>query len=101
MSGILSGYTAVKAFSGGPMGADPLDVSTPSWDLGIVVSADGGQAILAFPTLFAPGMNSFSVVMHTTDTDTNYTLKSIFGSVTTSSIVIPAHIKVAFILFSA
>lgn len=100
MSGLLSGYIVVKAFSGRSQGGDSLDVSTPSWDLGIVVSADGGQSILAFPTLFAPGMNDFRVAMYITDTN-NYTLRIIFDSVSTSSIVISANVIVAFILFSA
>ena len=99
MSGILSGYTVVKAFSESSKN-ETLSVNTPSWDLGIVVSAVLLSKVLAFPTLFAPGMNNLSVVMYTTDTN-EYSDGIIFNSVSTSSIVIPVKTTVAFILFAA
>ena len=101
MSGILSGYTVVKAFSGNSKN-EPLSINTPSWNLGIIVSAMSANRILAYPTLFAPGMNSLNIVMYTTDaTNVHHTSEIIFNSVSTSSIVIPVKITVAFILFSA
>ena len=101
MSGILSGYTVVHAYSESSSSSRPTTVNPPSWDLGIIVFAHGHNNILAFPTMFGPGIsNTFNVVAHNT-TDSIYDDLAVFISTSTSSIMLASGVTVSFILFAA
>lgn len=101
MSGIPSGYTVVQTYSGTASVNSNTTINTPSWDLGIIVFAHGHNNILAFPTMFGPGIsNTFNVVAHNT-TNSIYDDLAVFISTSTSSIMLASGVTVSFILFAA
>lgn len=100
MNGLLSGYNVVRAYSISTNSDQTETVNPPSWDLGIIVCAHNQNNVLVFPTIFAPNVNNFYIVVRNTK-ESGYGVQKIFNSVSASSIQIPGATIVSFILFSA